>query len=520
MLCVDKYFELESKHDRVINPIQTISFELSDSSAYSSLPKNNRSEGIDMKKIGKLNLENSQYDTISQLYSEYYNYYKNQKIIDRLKYTSSVIRTWSIAPGTGYMYKNTSYCVNFRNDKSFEIIEIYDNKGNLCQRPAVIRTSEFFNYFIDKMIKFRKFISFIDVYYETDDNSYNKSGIPIYNYVNPNNSLDDLDTDSKKYASSYHSTFGLKCNENFPNKIAYLYKDGITTREHIIHKYDTFPKRRNDIKYLNIAKLYMDKCYLLKKSIEKYKSSKFAKYGNIAALYKHGIDSRIRIIKQYDNLSDIKKFQTKINRQNNMGGFELVKKIDDMEIYYCAKECSITDKIYGVYKFITGMFGNNSTSEYAIVEDTNNYVHVNQFNNICVCKKGRIMKNPLVYKFAKTITGENCIIYLVLLTDSKVAGSSNDGKLRTNRCFVQAIYPYTINDNTIRIHNDVNMDTAISNHRSNFVYYKNEIVIEENFNPDMSQVCVDGIHFFTNVEFCLEYVHGSLVKNKKIIYSI
>ena len=97
------------------------------------------------------------------------------------------------------------------------------------------------------------------------------------------------------------------------------------------------------------------------------------------------------------------------------------------------------------------------------------------------------------YKAVRSVAGHPCIAKLQLLPDSKVA---TDGikKMRTDKAKVLCIFKVNNNDGIVTYGDEV--DVGISSvYKSDFNYHKGKIVVENSFNPDLSKVCVPGIHF-------------------------
>ena len=142
---------------------------------------------------------------------------------------------------------------------------------------------------------------------------------------------------------------------------------------------------------------------------------------------------------------------------------------------------------------------------------------INNNNKLEVKTNGSKIPNKIIYgyKAVKSLNSEPCIAKLQLLPESKVATADNK-KMRTDKVKVLGIFKINIDEDKISYDIDNEITTATSSvHPSEFMYNKGEIAYESNFDPDLSKVCVPGIHFVFSQEDALKFhkIDNKLISN-------
>jgi len=116
------------------------------------------------------------------------------------------------------------------------------------------------------------------------------------------------------------------------------------------------------------------------------------------------------------------------------------------------------------------------------------------------------------YKVAKLNDGSFCIVKLLLLDDSLLAGGSSLNKLRTNKCIPVCIgkvdltsdpKKYTITELVLAAKSCVYVANG------SFVYVVDKLIEIADFNKHLGSVCVPGIHYFNTINETCEYMRGS-----------
>jgi hypothetical protein len=115
----------------------------------------------------------------------------------------------------------------------------------------------------------------------------------------------------------------------------------------------------------------------------------------------------------------------------------------------------------------------------------------------------KVMSNKLTsrinnygYKIGISKNSNPCIIKLELLEGSKVAGEGSSKKLRTNICKVVGIFEFTFTKESIKYNLSSHVTFVTALFDKHFEYTLGQTISVDNFNSDLTRVCVPGIHFF------------------------
>lgn len=109
-------------------------------------------------------------------------------------------------------------------------------------------------------------------------------------------------------------------------------------------------------------------------------------------------------------------------------------------------------------------------------------------------------------------TNQKCVIKLGLLQDSRVSmdGGIQGQKFRCDKARVLAIGAIAEIDGKSMY--EMYNAKAVSMHDPNYEYVLGHLVSVSNFEPDLSKVCVPGIHFFVEETTALQYYGNSTVE--------
>lgn len=137
-----------------------------------------------------------------------------------------------------------------------------------------------------------------------------------------------------------------------------------------------------------------------------------------------------------------------------------------------------------------------------------------EFNNdgSTKIKKSNTVKNSKYalygYKRAKTLKGSKCIVKLGIPQDARFTKShSEDSKMRTDKCTVLAIGTICTNKDKFTYYTFNEKEAISCVHASGFKYIIGDNIKIDNFDPDLSVVCVPGIHFFLHQQDALHYAN-------------
>jgi hypothetical protein len=103
------------------------------------------------------------------------------------------------------------------------------------------------------------------------------------------------------------------------------------------------------------------------------------------------------------------------------------------------------------------------------------------------------------YKAVHSLEGKPCVAKLKLLPDSKVAGGDNI-KLRTDKALVIAIWKFVVDGDKVTYLTDQSEEPILEAipciyKDKEFKYKVGNIAQVDDFDPDLSKVCVPGIHY-------------------------
>jgi hypothetical protein len=110
----------------------------------------------------------------------------------------------------------------------------------------------------------------------------------------------------------------------------------------------------------------------------------------------------------------------------------------------------------------------------------------------------------------KIVQDEKYIVQLLIHKNTKVAHSysEKDGKMRSERAYCAKFYQIILDNHNHEIKlNTTDKIELQSIHDDNFKYILGKEVFVPDFNTDLSQVCVPGIHFFLTIQEALLYAN-------------
>ena len=109
------------------------------------------------------------------------------------------------------------------------------------------------------------------------------------------------------------------------------------------------------------------------------------------------------------------------------------------------------------------------------------------------------------YKVGISKNNKPCIIKIELLEESQVAGQGIEKKLRTNTCKVIGIFEFSIDNASVKYDVSSKITQAVALFDKHFEYILGQVISVDNFNTDLTKVCVPGIHFFLDQEDALNF---------------